>query len=155
MRELKRRSVCSAIRADSKESGAIWWENAAVCGEAFGYSMEARQAAAAGWKLYPDSSGVAVEAVLAMSGDAARAEPMAADIHKLHPHDTQIQSLWLPSIRAQHCVVDVCDTRPMQFSTRLERHSCIPMCMPSSAGIPHAVFEDGKHWRPICHFLKC
>ena len=29
-RELTRRSVDSAIRADSKETGAIWWENAAL-----------------------------------------------------------------------------------------------------------------------------
>ena len=102
-RELTRRSVDSAMRADSKESGAIWWENAALREASFGNSVEARQAAAAGRKLYPDSSGVAVEAALAfaMSGDAAEAEPMAADINKLHPLDTQIQSLWLPAIQAQ------------------------------------------------------
>jgi len=102
-RQLTRRSVDSAIRADSKETGAIWWENAALREAAFGNSTEARQAAAAGWKLYPDSPGVAVEAALAfaMAGDAARAEPRAADINNLHPLDTQIQSLWLPAIRAQ------------------------------------------------------
>jgi tetratricopeptide (TPR) repeat protein len=102
-RELTSRSVDSAIRADSKEVGAIWWENAALREGAFGNSTEARQAARAGWKLYPDSPGVAVEAALAfaMAGDSATAEPMAADINKLHPLDTQIQSLWLPAIRAQ------------------------------------------------------
>ncbi len=102
-RELTSRSVDSAIRADSKEVGAIWRENAALREGAFGNSTEARQAAEAGWKLYPDSPGVAVEAALAfaMAGDSARAEPMAADINKLHPLDTQIQSLWLPAIRAQ------------------------------------------------------
>lgn len=102
-RELTRRSVDSAIRADSKETGAIWWENAALREAAFGNSTEARQAAAAGWKLYPDSPAVAVEAAsaFAMAGDAAKAGPIAAGVNNHHPHDTQIQSLWLPAIRAQ------------------------------------------------------
>ncbi len=50
-RELTRRSVDSAIRADSKETAAIWWENAALREAAFGNFAEARQAAAAGLKL--------------------------------------------------------------------------------------------------------
>jgi eukaryotic-like serine/threonine-protein kinase len=102
-RELTSRSVESAIRADSKENAATWWENAALREAAFGNSTEARQAAGGGWKLYPDSPGVDVEAALAfaMSGDAAKAEALAGDTNRLHPLDTQIQSLWLPAIRAQ------------------------------------------------------
>jgi eukaryotic-like serine/threonine-protein kinase len=46
---------------------------------------------------------VAVEAALAyaMVGDSAEAESLAAEIRKLHPLDTQSQSLWLPAIQAQ------------------------------------------------------
>jgi tetratricopeptide (TPR) repeat protein len=50
-RALTRRAADSASRADSKENGAIWLENAALREAAFGNAMEARQAAAAGLKL--------------------------------------------------------------------------------------------------------
>jgi hypothetical protein len=44
-----------------------------------------------------------VEAALAfaMAGDSARAESLAEEIDKAHALDTQVQSLWLPAIRAQ------------------------------------------------------
>jgi tetratricopeptide (TPR) repeat protein len=102
-RELTNRAVDSAIRADSKESGAIWQENAAIEQAAYGNPAEARQAAAEGLKLAPTSQGVEVEAALAfaMSGDAARAESLAQDLGKRFPLDTQMQSLWLPAIQAQ------------------------------------------------------
>ncbi len=56
-RERTRQAVDSAIRADSKENGAIWWENAALREAAFGNSGEAKQAAAEGLKLYPSEPG--------------------------------------------------------------------------------------------------
>jgi tetratricopeptide (TPR) repeat protein len=102
-RELTRRSVDSAVRADSKENAGVWWENSALREAAFGNFAEARTAAAAGFKLYPASDGVSVEAALAfaMAGDSARAESLAEEIDKAHALDTQVQSLWLPAIRAQ------------------------------------------------------
>jgi hypothetical protein len=36
-----------------------------------------------------------------MAGDAARAESLAQDLNKRFPLDTQMQSLWLPAIRAR------------------------------------------------------
>lgn len=73
-RELTQQSVDVAIKADTRESGAIWWENAAVREAAYGNFAEARQTADAGLKLYPNSQGVQVEAALAyaMAGDTAR-----------------------------------------------------------------------------------
>ena len=102
-RELTRRSVDSAIRADNKETAAIWWENSALREAAFGNPAESRQAATAGLKLDPSSLGVAVEAALAyaMTGDTTRAESPAQDLNKRYPLDTQVQSLWLPAIQAQ------------------------------------------------------
>ena len=102
-RELSRRSAESAIRADSKEGAAIWHENAALREAAFGNLTEAKQVAADGLKLTPTSQSVNVEAALAyaMVGDTARAESMAQDLNKRFPLDSQVQSLWLPSIRAQ------------------------------------------------------
>jgi eukaryotic-like serine/threonine-protein kinase len=102
-RELTKRSIDSAIRADSKESGAIWQENAALREAAFGNLTQARQAAAEGLKLVSTSAGVEDEAALAfaMVGNLARAESLAQDLNKRFPLDTQIQSLWLPAIRGQ------------------------------------------------------
>ena len=102
-RELTKQAVDSAIRADNKESGAIWKANAALEQAAYGNPAEARQSAAEALKLAPTSQGVEVEAALAfaMAGDTARAESLAQDLGKRFPLDTQMQSLWLPAIRAQ------------------------------------------------------
>ncbi len=102
-RDLTKRSVESAIHADSKESGAIWSESAAIWEAEFGNDAQARHAAADGLKLFPTSQGVDVEAALAyaLAGDTARAESLAQDLNKRYPLDTQLQSLWLPAIRAQ------------------------------------------------------
>ena len=105
-KELAGRAVEAAIRADSKENAAIWWENAALSAAAFGNIAQARQAADAGLKLYPDSQGVQVEATLAyaMNGDTERAQAMAEALNKRYPLDTQVQALWLPAIYAQLAV---------------------------------------------------
>ncbi|MGA2647455.1 MAG: hypothetical protein ABSF15_22350 [Candidatus Sulfotelmatobacter sp.] len=47
-RELTKRAVDSAIRAHSKETGAIWQANAAVLQASYGNSIEAEQSAAEG-----------------------------------------------------------------------------------------------------------
>jgi serine/threonine protein kinase/tetratricopeptide (TPR) repeat protein len=102
-RELTNRAVDSAIRADSKESGAIWRTIAAQWEAAYGNTSEARQSAAEALKLAPTSQGTEDEAALAfaMAGDTARAESLAQDLGKRFPLDTQMQSLWLPAIQAQ------------------------------------------------------
>ncbi len=102
-RELTKRAVDSAIRADSKENGAIWQAIAAQREAAYGHPAEARQLAAEALKLVPTSQGVEVEAALAfaMAGDTARAESLAQDLGKRFPLDTQVQLLWLPAIQAQ------------------------------------------------------
>jgi len=102
-RDWTRRSVDSAIRADSKETGAVWREDSAIREAAFGNPREAQHAAAVGYKLYPASQGVEAEAALAyaMAGDTARAESLAAELNKRNPVDTQMQLLWLPAVRAQ------------------------------------------------------
>jgi serine/threonine protein kinase/tetratricopeptide (TPR) repeat protein len=102
-RELTKRAVDSAIRADSKENGAIFQAIAAQREAAYGNPAEARQPAAEALKLDPASQGVEVEAALAfaMAGDTARAESLAQDLGKRFPLDTQMQSLWLPTIQAQ------------------------------------------------------
>jgi serine/threonine protein kinase/Tfp pilus assembly protein PilF len=102
-RSLGKRSVDSAIRADSKENGAIWEENSALREAAYGNIAEARRTAAEGLDLAPASQGVESEAALAfaMAGETGRAEALAKDLNSRYPLDTQMQSLWLPVIQAQ------------------------------------------------------
>ena len=102
-RELAKRAADSGIRADSKENAAIFQAIAAQREAAFGNAAQARQAANEALKLAPASQGVGAEAALAlaMAGDTARAELLAQDLGKRYPLDTQMQSLWLPAIRAQ------------------------------------------------------
>jgi tetratricopeptide (TPR) repeat protein len=102
-RELTKLAVDSAIRSDSKENGAIHLADAALQQAAYGNPEEARQAATAALKLAPASTGIESEIAVAfaMAGDTGRAESLAQDLGKRFPLDTQIQSLWLPTIQAQ------------------------------------------------------
>jgi len=92
-----------AIRADARETGAIWLENAALREAAFGDMAAAKQTEAEGLKLAPASMGASVEAALAfaMAGDATRAQSLVQDLNQRFPAHTQIQTLWLPAIRGQ------------------------------------------------------
>jgi len=106
-RELTRRAVDSAVRADNKENGAVALAIAAQWEAAAGNSAAARQKAADALKLAPASQGAQSEAAVAfaMAGDAARAESLAQDLKKRFPLDTRVQSLWLPAIEA-HLALD-------------------------------------------------
>ncbi|MGA7630039.1 MAG: protein kinase [Terriglobales bacterium] len=102
-RELTKRAVDSATRADSKETGAIWQAIAAQREAAFGNAAEARQSVKEALRLAPTSQGVQSEAALAfaMAGDTERAESMAQDLGRRFSLNTQMQSLWLPTIQGQ------------------------------------------------------
>jgi predicted Zn-dependent protease len=102
-RELSTKATNAAVHADQKENGANWLEHEALQEAALGNSAEAKQRAAQGLKLFPDSQAVEVEAALAfaMAGDTAPAGALAQDLNAHFPANTQMQSLWLPAIRAQ------------------------------------------------------
>jgi hypothetical protein len=107
--ELTKRAVGSAIRADSKETAAIWQANAALQQAAYGDATQARQSAAQALQLAPMSQGAEAEAeaeaeaalAFAMASDTVRAENLAGDLGNRFSLDTQMQSLWLPAIQAQ------------------------------------------------------
>ena len=101
-RELTGQSVEAAIRADNKESGALWQEIAAQREAAFGFAASASEADQ-GLRLYPASHAVKVEAgvAFALTGDTLRAESLVQDLNSHYPHAMLIQSLWLPAIQAQ------------------------------------------------------
>ncbi len=101
--ELTNRAATSAVRADTKETAAIWQAIAAQWEAAYGSAAEAKPLAAAALKLAPASQGTEAEAALAfaLAGDTVRAESLARELGKRFPLDTQMQFLWLPTIQAQ------------------------------------------------------
>jgi DNA-binding winged helix-turn-helix (wHTH) protein/Tfp pilus assembly protein PilF len=96
-------AVASAVHADGKEDAAIWQANAAIAQAAFGNATEARKSAAEALKLAPASEGAEVESALAlaMSGATKQAAALARELENRYPLDLQMQSLWLPAVRAQ------------------------------------------------------
>ena len=102
-RDLTRRAVDSAVRNDRKETGAIWQTIAAQREAAYGVLPQARETATQALKMVPGSQGVEAEAGLAyaLAGATTQAESLVDDLAKRFPLDTQVQSLWLPAIRAQ------------------------------------------------------
>jgi tetratricopeptide (TPR) repeat protein len=102
-RELTRRAVDASLRADSKDDAAMWWFNSALREAWCGNRREAREAAFEALKVQPENRAVKLEAALALAmvGDTAGAESLEQDLGKRFPLDTQVQSLWLPTIDAQ------------------------------------------------------
>jgi tetratricopeptide (TPR) repeat protein/class 3 adenylate cyclase len=102
-RELSRQAVETARRSDETEPAALWQANAAIREALFGNADAARQNAAAAVGLAPGSRDGAAQAALAyaLAGAAAHAHSIADDLGKRFPQDTVVQSVWLPTIRAQ------------------------------------------------------
>jgi tetratricopeptide (TPR) repeat protein len=102
-RQLTKLAIDSAVRADNKESAAIYQAIEAQREAAYGNPTNAQQLAARALKLAPASQAVQSEAAvaLAMAGAVAQAESAAQDLGKRFPLDSQMQSIWLPAIEAQ------------------------------------------------------
>src|SRR5207302_3703446 len=102
-REITRRAVESALRADNKESAAFWQLTGALREALFGHLEEAKQGATAALALVPDSRDAQQLAavVLARAGDTARVRNLSAALAKRYPLHSLVQSYWLPTIQAQ------------------------------------------------------
>ncbi len=103
-RELTKRAVDSAVRADSKENGAIWQAIAAQREAGLRQCRRSPADSGRGFEARSDESGCRESKpalAFAMAGDMTRAESLAQDLGKRFPLDTQMQSLWLPAIQAQ------------------------------------------------------
>ena len=100
-RELSRRAVDSAQRAEKKQAAALSQMNAALWEAAFGNLGRARQETAAALALAATRDTQTLGAlVLAQAGDAVLAQRMTEDLAKRFPLDTLVIGYWLPTIRA-------------------------------------------------------
>jgi len=100
-RDFSRRAVDAAVRADSKETAAIWQINAALREAEFGNPATAKQDVAAALALSPGRDVEMLAALtLARSGETARAKTIVAELEKNYPSHTVLKVYWLPTIKA-------------------------------------------------------
>jgi len=100
-RDFSRRAVDSAVRADSKESAALWQVDEALREAELGETARAREGVASALALSPGRDvKVAAALALARTGDAARAKALAEELEKTYPTNTLLKLYWLPTINA-------------------------------------------------------
>jgi eukaryotic-like serine/threonine-protein kinase len=137
-RELTRKAVDSALRADNKGGASIWELEGAFREEIFG-EPDAREQVIAALKVAPDSPEAQEfgALVLAGSGDAKRAEALIQDLQKRFPFHTMVQSYWLPTIRAQIALVN---QQPQQAIDMLQAARPVELGQPLSTQGPYCLY---------------
>jgi tetratricopeptide (TPR) repeat protein len=96
-----RRAVDVAERAGHREAAATYEAAAAAWNAFFADPPAARQRGAAALRLSKGRDAEYATAVaLALAGDIAESEPLAADLAKRYPEDTSVQFSYLPTLRA-------------------------------------------------------
>jgi hypothetical protein len=117
-RDFSRRAVDSAVRNDSKETGAIWQVNAALREAEFGNAAAARQNVAAALALAPGRD-VKVLAALALAriGETVGAKAIVEELEKNYGSDTILKVYWLPTIKA---AIELNGNNPAQAVVFLE-----------------------------------
>ncbi|MGA7379296.1 MAG: tetratricopeptide repeat protein, partial [Terriglobales bacterium] len=100
-RDFSRRARDSAVRADARETAALWQANAALREGEFGNSVAAKQDVAAALAL---SSGRDVKVfsalALARAGDTDRAKAMVEELEKSNPLNTLLKIYVFPTLKA-------------------------------------------------------
>jgi eukaryotic-like serine/threonine-protein kinase len=100
-RDYSRRAVDSAVRADSKETAALWQVNSAVREAEFRNVGAAKQDVSAALALAPGRDVKVLSALaLARVGDTARAKAMIEQLEKSDPLNTVLKLYWLPTLKA-------------------------------------------------------
>jgi tetratricopeptide (TPR) repeat protein len=100
-RELSRKAVDSAIRADAKETAAYWRVNAALREAELGHAAIAKEGIT---DALTSSSGRDVQLMsalaLARMGDTPRAAALVKALEKSYATDTILKFYWLPAINS-------------------------------------------------------
>jgi eukaryotic-like serine/threonine-protein kinase len=100
-RDFSGRAVDSAMRADSKETAALWQANAALREAEVGNVSSAKQGATAALALSPGREvELAAALTLAKTGEIPRAQALAEEVAKSNPTNTMLKLYWLPTIQA-------------------------------------------------------
>jgi predicted Zn-dependent protease len=99
--DFSRRAVDSALRADSKETAALWQANAALREAEFGNATAAKQGVTSALALAPGRDVKVLAALTsARIGETARAKTMIEDLERNNPSNTVLKLYWLPTLKA-------------------------------------------------------
>jgi serine/threonine protein kinase/Flp pilus assembly protein TadD len=100
-RDYSRRAVDAAVRADSKETAALWQANAALREAEFGNSVAAKQQVDGALARAPGRDVKVLAAMtMARAGDPARAKAIVDQLEKTEATNTMLKIYWLPTIKA-------------------------------------------------------
>ncbi|MGA9142523.1 MAG: tetratricopeptide repeat protein [Candidatus Acidiferrales bacterium] len=100
-RELTRKAMDYAENNGARETAAGYQAESALREVEAGRRDQARADAHAALKLAPNRDVKAMAALaLALAGDTAGSDKLAAELSKEFPLDTRVQRYWLPSVRA-------------------------------------------------------
>jgi len=100
-RDFSRRAVDAAVRADSKETAALWQANAALREAEFGNTAVAKQQVGAALARAPGRDVKVLAAMtLARAGETARAKAIVEQLEKSEATNTMLKIYWLPTIKA-------------------------------------------------------
>ena len=117
-RDVSRRAVDSAVRADSKETAGLWQANEGLREAEFGNPAEARKNVDAALKLSQGRDVKLLSALaLARAADSVRAASLVDDIEKSAPTNTILKIYFLPTIRA---AIEIGKDNPSQAVVDLE-----------------------------------
>jgi eukaryotic-like serine/threonine-protein kinase len=161
--DLTNRAVEAAIAANDKDAAGMWQESQALRSAAFGNAADAQKQAEAGLKLAPGNPEAVAEGALALAiiGDTSRAAALAQDLSKRRPHDTQMQSVWLPTIHAQmalqkknarEALDDLAPALPLELGATT--YGPNPTCMYSAYLRGQAYLADQKGAAAATEFQK-
>lgn len=118
-RELERRAIDLAERADLKEAAALRQIFAAMRESLLGNSQLASRGVAAGLFLTKSSDAQILAALtLALAGHSNEASALAAEFEKKRPLDTLLHVYWLPTIKAW---IELKQNEPSRALSLLER----------------------------------
>jgi len=117
-RDFTRRAVDAAVRADSKETGALWQANGALREAEFGNASVAKQKVDAALAVAPGRDVRVLSAMaLARAGDEAPAKKMVELLEKSEATNTMLKLYWLPTI---HAAIELDGGKPSQAIMDLE-----------------------------------
>ncbi len=117
-RDFFRKAVESAVRADSKETAALWRVDAAIREAELGNTSSAREQVAVALTLsHGRDVKTAAALALARIGDSLRATVLAEDLERSYPNNAALKLFWLPTINA---AIEVRKNNPSRALVELE-----------------------------------
>jgi tetratricopeptide (TPR) repeat protein len=125
------RAIAVAQQAGSGEAAAMYQAAAAVCEAHFGNGAAAKERARAALKLAKGRDvEYAAAYALALSGDTAESERLAAGLEKRFPEDTAVQFEYLPTL---HALSALAHDAPSDAIARLQKAVPYDFAMPGTA----------------------